>query len=104
MKSTSFLIYDNQDDPNEHNDLETFYVLDNPEYQMIFVDMMILITLVTLLILLTLMTLMIITTCMIMMILMNIMTMTHYNHDDPDDPDKYNDHDTYSFIESSAPV
>ena len=35
---------------------------------------------------------------------MNIMTMTHYNHDDPDDPDKYNDHDTYSFIESSAPV
>ena len=64
----------------------TFYVLDNPDYQMTLMNMMNLITPVTLLILLTL---------MIMMILMNIMTMTHYNYDDPDE---YNDNDTYSLI------
>ena len=62
-------------DPDEHNDHETFYVLDNLDYQMT---------------LMTLMTLMIIITRMIMMILMNIMTMTHYNHEDPDE---YNDND-----------
>ena len=72
-----------ENDPNEHNDQETFYVLDNPDYQMTLRNMMNLITPVTLLILLTL---------MIMMILMNIMTMTHYNYDDPDE---YNDNDTY---------
>ena len=85
-----------ENDPNEHNDQETFYVLDNPDYQMTL--MMILITLVTMLILLTLMTL------MIMMILINIMTITHFSHDDHDDPDEYNDNETYSLIESSTPV
>ena len=46
-------------DPDEHNDHETFYVLDNLDYQMTLMDMMILFAL------------------MIMKILMNIMTMTH---------------------------
>ena len=80
MKPFMFLInlisddLDGHDDPvcsydtDEHNAHETFYVLDNLDYQMT---------------------------------LMTLMTMTHYNHEDPDE---YNDNDTYSLIESSAPV
>ena len=32
-----------------------------------------------------------------------ILTMTHYNYDDHDDLNEFNDHDTYSLIDSSAP-